>query len=119
MEKINEIMNNILSKLDSEFEDKTVVGQPIIISENEKIYPISKQTFGVIGGCIVPNNDNSKKQKDTSSEITSDISGGGYNLEPIGFLIVNKDGIKYEHTQKQEDNIALKLLKFAIKKIKG
>lgn len=90
-------MNNIQDMIDV----NTIIGEPIFISENISIIPISKVSFGfVAGGSEFKGEaieEYKKKEKDEEITYTNPFGGGsgaGVNITPVSFLVINNGNIK-------------------------
>ncbi len=75
MEKAEEI----LEKLNSFVQSKTVTGEPIKINDDITLIPFTKMAFGMGKGII------EKK----------DIVGLGGSVEPVGFMVINNDEVSF------------------------
>lgn len=98
IESLMEIaMNNIQDMVDV----NTIVGEPIYISENISIIPISKVSFGFVAGGSEFKGEaiEEYKKKDKDEEITYNNpfgggSGAGINITPVSFMVINNGNIK-------------------------
>ena len=92
--KVEQIMNEAMSKLKSVIDVNTVVGNPITTFDGTTIIPISKVSAGFIaGGGEFNQNKDMKKNKDLDFPFAGG-SGTGFSINPIGFLVETKNGIK-------------------------
>ena len=90
-------MNNIQDMIDV----NTIVGEPIYVSEDISIIPISKVSFGfVAGGSEFKGEaieEYKRKDKDEEISYTNPFGGGtgaGINITPVSFMVVNNGNIK-------------------------
>ena len=90
-------MNNIQDMVDV----NTIIGEPIYISENISIIPISKVSFGfVAGGSEFKGEaieEYKKRDKDEEISYTNPFGGGsgaGVNITPVSFMVINNGNIK-------------------------
>lgn len=98
IESLMEIaMNNIQDMVDV----NTIIGEPIYISENISIIPISKVSFGFVAGGSEFKGEaiEEYKKKDKDEEITYSNpfgggSGAGINITPVSFMVINNGNIK-------------------------
>lgn len=82
---LNEIVENIITRLKNLVETETVIGKPITIKENVIIIPVSKISFGFgIGG-----NDSAAQKKNFQLG-----SGVGGSVTPIGFLVIKDESVE-------------------------
>ncbi len=92
--KVEQIMTEAMSKLKSVIDVNTVVGNPITTFDGTTIIPISKVSAGFIaGGGEFNQNKDMKKNKDLDFPFAGG-SGTGFSINPIGFLVETKNGIK-------------------------
>lgn len=92
-EQVNDIIKNAMEKLKNLVETNTVVGSPIKLDNNQTIIPVSKINVGfVAGGGEVKCN--LKKIKSENYPFAGG-SGSGFNITPIGFLVIDNDKIEF------------------------
>ncbi|MDD2445208.1 MAG: spore germination protein GerW family protein [Clostridia bacterium] len=90
---VKDLIENTLKNLHCLIETNTIVGEPIFSPDGSIIIPISKVSVGyVVGGGEY--HDIAIKKKQCNYPLTGG-SGGGMSISPVGFLIENKDGVKY------------------------
>lgn len=83
--KINEMMGITMEKLREMGDVKTVIGDPITAGDTT-IIPVSKVSYGFAsGGSDLPAKQNPK-------ELFGGGSGAGVTVQPIAFLVINKEG---------------------------
>ena len=81
--KIEGIMNTTMEKIKQMVDANTVVGDPILIGDNNAIIPISKISYGFAsGGSDFP----SKKE---SNELFGGGGGAGVTILPVAILTIN------------------------------
>lgn len=87
---IQGIMGTTLDRLKEMVDVNTVVGDPIITSQECTIIPVSRVGFGFgVGGGEY---ESDKARKDDDYPFAGG-SGAGVSITPIGFLVVKKDGV--------------------------
>lgn len=87
--QIQQIVDSAVSNIKQLAETNTVVGQPVITASGSTVFPLSEVTFAfVVGGGEYPDAKNKKDSQFAGG------SGGGATVSPVGFLIVEEDGIK-------------------------
>ncbi len=99
-DKINNIINESILDLKETIKDLTVIGNPIVISDELSVIPVSKTLFGYVNGgsefgeikVFQPNNKG-----------LIGGSGGVVNVTPFGFLMVKND--VYEFVKIKEDMV--------------
>lgn len=80
---IEGIMNTTMEKIKQMVDANTVVGDPILIGDNNAIIPISKISYGFAsGGSDFP----SKKE---SNELFGGGGGAGVTILPVAILTIN------------------------------
>jgi sporulation protein YtfJ len=84
---INEILNTTLQNLRGLADVNMVTGNPIAAGDGIVIIPVSKVSFGYgLGGTDIPT--------DKQNSPFGGGSGGGVSIEPLGFIVVNKDKVE-------------------------
>lgn len=87
MHPIEGLIATALQKIKEMTDVNTIVGQPITLSENLTIIPVSKVSFGFAsGGSDFPNK--------TEKSIFGGGSGGGISINPVAFLVVKENDVK-------------------------
>ncbi len=79
---VTELIKNTLNEIQDLMLTRTVVGDPIEAGDHTVI-PVSKVTFGFGGG------GGEKKDVDQGQGV-----GGGWSIEPVGFVIIGPDGAR-------------------------
>ncbi len=88
--KINEIISSAMKNLNGLIDVNTVVGKPIKTNDNDYIIPISKVTFGILGGGGEYGKINVLK-KDSKFPFSAG-NGAIVSINPCGFLIKKEKG---------------------------
>ncbi|MFV0496567.1 MAG: GerW family sporulation protein [Candidatus Fimivivens sp.] len=95
---LSEVLESSLEKLKKLVDVNTIIGEPLTMSDDVTIIPISKVSFGfATGGSELP-----------TSKPTSPFgggSGGGVTIQPLAFLVVSKGDVKLLQMQ-TADNTA-------------
>ncbi|MDP6533235.1 MAG: spore germination protein GerW family protein [Candidatus Marinimicrobia bacterium] len=99
---VTELIKNTLNEIQDLMLTRTVVGDPIEAGDHTVI-PVSKVTFGFGGG------GGEKKDVDQGQGV-----GGGWSIEPVGFVIIGPDGARLL-TIGEQDSVTSKLLDLAPK----
>lgn len=92
-EQVNDIIKSAMDRLKNLVETNVVVGKPIVIEHNKSIIPVSKINVGFIAGggevkC------NLKKIKSENYPFAGG-SGSGFNITPVGFLVLSGDKVDF------------------------
>ena len=92
-DNIQSLIESAMDKLKGVIDSSTVIGDKVETSDGTTIIPVSKVTVGyVVGG---------GEYADLSSLRVANHfpmaggSSGGMSLSPVGFLIVNDEGVKF------------------------
>lgn len=94
--KINGLMGVTLEKLREMVDVQTIIGEPIVVSKDITIIPISKVSYGFAsGGSDLP----SKNPKDLFGGGT----GAGVSIQPVGFLVVQDGNVRLLQMNDAED----------------
>ena len=81
-----------MNRLKEIIDVNTVVGKVIKLDDNTSVVPVSKVSVGfVAGGGELSVRNKKKLPKDPFAG----GSGSGFVVTPIGFLIIEKEGVKY------------------------
>ncbi|MBQ7655338.1 MAG: GerW family sporulation protein [Clostridia bacterium] len=87
---IGDLMQTTLENIKDMVDVNTVIGEPIPTGSGATIIPVSKVTFGfVAGGGEYGNNQLPEEDKPFAGG-----SGAGVSVQPVGFLVVQQDGVK-------------------------
>lgn len=88
--KIDELVANTLKSVRDMLDVNMVIGNPIY-TDDVVVIPITKLTLGFANGTasINPKEDKGYEQMPISTV------GGGANIDPIGFLVINQDRVKF------------------------
>lgn len=87
---IESLMKTTLESLKEMIDVNTIVGSPVTSSDGSTIIPISKVTIGFASGGSEFSSDKSQ----TDDMPFGGGSGAGISVQPVSFLIVNKDMVK-------------------------
>ena len=84
---IGNVMQTALENIKDMIDVNTVIGEPVVTGSGSTVIPISKVSFGFVagGGEYTQNADPSRP--------FAGGSGAGVSLQPVGFLILNPDGV--------------------------
>ena len=85
--KIEEIMTSSMNNLKSLIDIDVVVGKPIVACDCLVVIPLTKVIMGYIAGGGEYYSELKDIRKDTEYPFSGG-SGGGLNLQPIGFLVI-------------------------------
>jgi len=90
---INNLIENAMKNLKGLVDSNTIVGEKVVTDDGTTIIPISKISVGyVVGG---------GEYADLSSRRVANHfpmaggSSGGMSVSPVGFLVVDKKGVKF------------------------
>ena len=89
--KLQDIIRTSLENIRSLVDANTVIGNPINTESGTTIIPVSKISVGYVSGGL----DYAVKNEPINSTKPKNFGGGGgtgLTVNPVGFLVVNKDG---------------------------
>lgn len=111
---INEMLSGTIEKLRSLIDVDSIVGKPIVTTDNITIVPITKVCFGFLtGGGEV----GGKKEAEGNPSDPFAGIGGGVSLMPIGFLVVSGDGATIVKPKGDNSDKWLDILQAGVKSI--
>lgn len=91
-ENVNSLIDIAMERLKNVIDVNTIVGKAIAVNNSTTIFPISRVSVGfVAGGGELSVRTKKKLPKDPFAG----GSGSGFNIIPVGFLIVEKNDVKY------------------------
>ena len=90
-ESVNSIIDIAMNRLKEVIDVNTVIGKPVKTDKNTTILPVSKVSVGFVagGGEIVT------RSKKILKDPFAGGSGSGFVISPIGFLVIDINGVKY------------------------
>ena len=98
---IEGLMRTAMNSIQDMVDVNTIIGEPIETGDNIMIIPISKVCFGFAAGGSEFNSEtlDEYKHKEKEEEIQYRLpfgggSGAGVTINPVAFLVINKDNIK-------------------------
>ena len=98
---IEGLMKTAMNSIQDMVDVNTIIGEPIEASQDVMIIPISKVCFGFAAGGSEFNTEalNEYKKKDKEEEMQYSLpfgggSGAGVTINPVAFLVINKENIK-------------------------
>lgn len=100
---IKEIVDTTLNNLSKAAEVNTIVGKPLVTLDGTTVLPISQITLGFVSGGGEYPLGGKTMFKETKLSNFAGASGGGATLSPVGFLIVDKNGVKFLNTVEQSN----------------
>lgn len=94
--QISEIVETAVANLSKVAEVNTIIGKPLVTMDGTTILPVSQVTFAFMAGGGEYGN-KAAKRGFTNNGLDSNFaggSGGGASLTPVGFLVVDKNGVR-------------------------
>ena len=90
-ESVNSIIDIAMNRLKEIIDVNTIIGKPISTANKTTILPVSKVSVGFVagGGEIVA------RAKKCPNDPFAGGSGSGFVLTPLGFLVIDDNGVKY------------------------
>ncbi|MGM9986122.1 MAG: GerW family sporulation protein [Bacillaceae bacterium] len=89
---IGQLLNISMGNLRDMIDVNTVIGDAIHTSSGTTIIPVSKVAFGFTAGGTEFSTANGDKKYPFGGG-----SGGGVSISPVGFLLINIDGVQFIH----------------------
>lgn len=95
-QQISDIVETAVSNLSKVAEVNTIIGKPIVTFDGTTIMPISQVTFAFMAGGGEYGNKTPPKKfvSDGTKANFAGGSGGGASLTPVGFLVIDKEGVR-------------------------
>lgn len=92
--QIDKLIENTIENLKCVVDSNNIVGKPIV-NGDLVVVPISKITFGFVAG-----GGEYGSSVDAARELPhANASGAGVNMQPIGFLVGDKNNVKFVSTE--------------------
>ncbi len=86
-DKVENVLTNAIDGLKKMIDVDSVIGKPIVVSDNTTVIPVSKVSMGFVSGGSgfgkAPGNDN-----------FGGGAGGGVKISPVAFLVVTDDNVR-------------------------
>lgn len=95
-QQISDIVETAVSNLSKVAEVNTIIGKPIVTFDGTTIMPISQVTFAFMAGGGEYGNKTPPKKfiGDGTKANFAGGSGGGATLTPVGFLVIDREGVR-------------------------
>ena len=95
-QQISDIVETAVQNLSKVAEVNTIIGKPIVTMDGTTIMPISQITFAFMAGGGEYGNKVPPKKflNDGSFANFAGGSGGGASLTPVGFLVIDREGVR-------------------------
>lgn len=86
--QISDLMGVTMDKIRDMVDVQTIIGDPITVSDQVTIIPVSKVSYGFAsGGSDLPAKANPK-------DLFGGGAGAGVSIQPVAFLVVQEDGVR-------------------------
>lgn len=115
---LNNLIEGVMDKLKGLVDSNTVVGDKVITDDGTTIIPISKISVGYVAG--------GGEYADLSARRVANHfpmsggSSGGLSVSPVGFLVVDKKGVKFINVEnKTVYQTILNLFNTIVEKLKS
>ena len=83
---INSIMQTALENIKDMIDVNTVIGDPVVTGSGSTVIPVSKVSFGFVAG-------GGDYAQQSAEKPFAGGSGAGVSLQPVGFLILQENGV--------------------------
>lgn len=102
-QQISDIVETAVQNLSKVAEVNTIIGKPIVTMDGTTIMPISQITFAFMAGGGEYGNKVPPKKfvSDGSLSNFAGGSGGGASLTPVGFLVIDREGVRVIEADKE------------------
>lgn len=100
--QIGQIVESAISNLSRVAEVNTIIGKPIVMLDGTTIMPISQISFAFMAGGGEYGNKTAERRF-SRFEPQSNFAGGtggGATLTPVGFLVVDQNGVRVIEAEK-------------------
>mgnify|MGYP000997827336 CR=1 FL=1 len=92
--QIQQIVDAAVTNIRDAAKVNTIIGQPLLSNDGSTILPVSQVSFAFVAGGGEYGKNNGKHFKENDTNQFAGGSGGGATLSPVGFLVLNNQGIK-------------------------
>ena len=86
-EKVENVLTNAIDGLKKMIDVDSVIGKPIVVSDNTTVIPVSKVSMGFVSG-------GSGFGKAQGADNFGGGAGGGVKISPIAFLVVTDGNVR-------------------------
>jgi len=86
-EKVENVLTNAIDGLKKMIDVDSVIGKPIVVSENTTLIPVSKVSMGFVSG-------GTGFGKTQGADNFGGGAGGGVKISPIAFLVVTDGNVR-------------------------
>lgn len=90
---IENLMQTTLENIKDMVDVNTVVGDPVVAGNGATIIPISRVSFGFVAGGGEYDTRAARIESTISQTPFAGGSGAGVSVQPVGFLVVNENGV--------------------------
>ena len=88
---ISDMMETTMQKIREMIDANTIVGQPITTGDGITLIPVTKVSFGLVGG-----GSDSAKKPEQANGFGGGI-GSGVKIEPVAFIVAKDDNVRMLH----------------------
>lgn len=89
--EVTELLRDAVGSVKSMLDIDSVIGVPIVNNENVTVIPITKMSIGFAGA----GGEMEGKYPKALKELPIGGIGGGANIQPLGFLVINGERVKF------------------------
>ncbi len=86
-EKVENVLTNAIDGLKKMIDVDSVIGKPIVVSDNTTVIPVSKVSMGFVSG-------GSGFGKTPGTDNFGGGAGGGVKISPIAFLVITDGNVR-------------------------
>lgn len=89
--EVTELLRDAVDRVKSVLDIESVIGAPIVNNDEVTVIPITKMSIGFAGA----GGEMEGKQPKSFKELPIGGVGGGANIQPLGFLVINGEKVKF------------------------
>lgn len=89
--EVTELLRDAVSSVKSMLDIDSVIGTPIVNNDDVTVIPITKMSIGFAGA----GGEMEGKYPKAIKELPLGGIGGGANIQPLGFLVINGERVKF------------------------
>lgn len=89
--EVTELLRDAVDRVKSMLDIESVIGTPIVNNDDVTVIPITKMSIGFAGA----GGEMEGKSIKPIKELPIGGIGGGANIQPLGFLVINGERVKF------------------------
>lgn len=97
--EVTELLRDAVNSVKSMLDIDSVIGTPIVNNDDVIVIPITKMSIGFAGA----GGEMEGKYPKACKELPLGGIGGGANIQPLGFLVINGEKVKFVNITGEEN----------------